>query len=282
MYQNLVRSFDAEAPESVHHCDWPAADVSKIDAALLADVAAARQVVTLGHSTRANNNLKLRQPLSKTIVVVADANRPSVERMREVIADELNVKEVDLVANEAELVTYKLLPDNKKLGPKYGGRFPVVRRALADADANRVVAAIRSGSPAVIGSGEDTFELAPDEILVTPQPREGFAVASEAGIVVALDTHLTPELVQEGLARDVVRRIQELRKKADFAISDRILTAVHTEGAVQAAIQAWIDYIKTETLSDEVRFEPPGLESTVEEASLDGTPLVIGVTRTKD
>ncbi len=277
MYQNLVRSVDANAPESVHHCDWPAADPARVDRALLDDMGVARRVVTLGHSTRASRGLKVRQPLSKAIVVVPDASRASVERIVDVIADELNVKSVELAANEAELVTYRLLPDNKKLGPKFGARFPALRRALAEADANAIVANVRSGAPTFIGSGENTFELAPDEILVTPQPRAGLAIASEAGVVLALDTALTPALVQEGLARDVVRRIQELRKKANFEISDRIVTAVQAEGDLSAAIGAWIDTIKTETLSDEVRFGPPESGSATDTDSLDGMRLTIGV-----
>ncbi|HEY4687933.1 MAG TPA: DUF5915 domain-containing protein, partial [Anaerolineae bacterium] len=238
--------------------------------------------VTLGHSTRAASNLKVRQPLSKALVVVPDAQRASVERMADVIADELNVKSVALAANEAELVTYRLLPDNKKLGPKFGARFPLLRKALAEADASQVVATIRSGMPTLVGSGENTFELAPDEILVTPQPRAGFTVAAEAGVVVALDTALTPALVQEGLARDVVRRIQDLRKKADFEISDHIVTTIQAEGDLKAAIEAWLDYIKTETLSDEVRFSSPAAGATVDETSLDGMRLAVSVMKTKD
>jgi isoleucyl-tRNA synthetase len=275
LYQDLVRSFDAGAPESVHHCDWPVADRAKIDAALLEEVAVARQVVALGHSTRAGNNLKVRQPLSKALVVVADAKRPAVQRMADVIADELNVKSVELAANEAELVTYKLLPDNKKLGPKFGAQFPRVRQALAEADAGQVVSAIRSGSSVRLGE----FELAPDEILVTPQPREGFAVASEGGAVVALDTHLPPELVREGLARDVVRRIQDLRKKAGFEISDRIFTTVQADGELRAAIEEWSSYVKAETLSDDLRFGAPETGAAIDETRLDGMPLLIGVTR---
>jgi isoleucyl-tRNA synthetase len=279
MYQNLARSFDTSAPESVHHCDWPAADAARIDAGLLADVATARQVVTLGHSTRANNNLKVRQPLSKALVVVADTSRASVERMADVIADELNVKRIEFAANEAELVTYKLLPDNKKLGPRFGAKFPAVRQALAAADPNAVVAAIRAGTPTLVGAGNDRFELAPDEILVTPQPRAGFAVASEGGVVVALDTALTPELVREGLARDVVRRVQELRKKADFAIADRIVTTTEGEGELNLALAEWSDYIKSETLSDELRFSQPEPGAVTDEDSIDGMKLTIGVKR---
>ncbi len=281
MHQNLARSMadGAATPESVHHCDWPVADPAKVDAELLADMAMARRVVTLGHSTRASHNLKVRQPLSKAIVVVPQAQRSSVERMADVISDELNVKSVALAANETELVTYRLLPDNKKLGPKFGARFPALRQALAEADASAVVAILRSGAPAVVGSGENVFALAPDEILVTPQPRPGFAIASEAGVVVALETALTPELVKEGLARDVVRRIQELRKKADFAISDRILTTVQTESELKVAIETWVEYIKAETLSDDVRFEAPPASAVAETDSLDGTRLTIGVIR---
>jgi isoleucyl-tRNA synthetase len=242
-------------------------------------VALARRVVTLGHSTRANNNLKVRQPLSKAIVVVSDGNRASVERMRDVIADELNVKSVELAANEADLVTYKLLPDNKKLGPKFGAKFPLLRKALAEADAGHVVATIRSGSPARVGSGDNAFDLAPDEILITPQPREGFAVASDAGVVVALDTALTPELAQEGQARDVVRRIQELRKKADFAISDRIVTTVQTGGKLKDAIERWREYIKAETLSDDLRFDEMPAGAVMDEGNLDESRLTIGVLR---
>ena len=277
LYQNLVRSVSPDAPESVHHCDWPASDSSQIDTELLADMAAARQVVALGHATRAGHNLKVRQPLSKAIVVVADAQRSAVEHMSDVIADELNVKTVELAANEAELVTYKLLPDNKKLGPKLGARFPALRKALAEADATRVVTTIRSGSPVTLGSGDDTFEVAPDEILVTPQPREGLAVSSQAGVVVALDTALTPALLREGLARDVVRRIQDLRKKAAFDISDRIVAAAQAEGELRAAIEAWRDYVEAETLCDELRLGAPEPGMLAEEGHLDGMRLMLGV-----
>jgi isoleucyl-tRNA synthetase len=176
-------------------------------------------------------------------------------------------------------VTYRLLPDNKKLGPKFGARFPALRKALAEADAAAIVATIRAGQPATVSSGENTFELAPDEILVTPQPREGFAVASEAGVVVALDTALTPELTREGLARDVVRRIQDLRKKADFAISDHIVATAQTEGELKAAIEAWAGAIKAETLSDALHFGAPQAGAVIDQDNLDGMPLTLGVSR---
>lgn len=204
LYQNLVRSVDATASESVHHCAWPHVDEALIDRALLDDVAISR-AVALGHSIRASSNIKVRQPLGKAIVVVSHDQRDSVERTKDIIADELNVKSVELAENEAEFVTYRLLPDNKKLGPKFGQKFPDVRKALTNADGFAVAQAVRAGQSVTLGE----FVLAPDEILVTPQPREGFAIASEGGIVVALDTHITPDLLREGYAREVVRRVQE-------------------------------------------------------------------------
>jgi isoleucyl-tRNA synthetase len=273
LYQNLVRSMDATAPESIHHCAYPRAVEFMIDRALLNDVALSRAVVTLGHSIRASSNLKVRQPLGKAIVVVAHDQRKRVERTADIIADELNVKSVELAEDEAALVTYKLLPDNKKLGPKFGVKFPQVRSALQNADSFAVAHAIRSGQSVTVGE----FELAPDEVLVTPQPREGFAIASESGVVVAIDTHVTPELKQEGRAREVVRRVQDLRKAAGFEISDHIVLTYQVDGGMQATIEQWAAYIKAETLADEMREgEPIG---TTDEDEIDGMKVKLGVVK---
>jgi isoleucyl-tRNA synthetase len=273
LYQNLVRSIDVNAPESVHHCAYPKAVEFMIDRTLLNDVALSRAVVTLGHSIRSSSNLKVRQPLGKAIVVVAHDQRRRVERTADIIADELNVKSVELAEDEAALVTYKLLPDNKKLGPKFGAKFPQVRSALQSADSFAIAHAVRSGQSVTVGE----FELAPDEILVTPQPREGFAIASEGGVVVALDTHVTPELKQEGQAREVVRRVQDLRKTAGFEISDHIVLTYQAEGDMQATIEKWAAYIKSETLADEMRAgEPLG---TTDEDEIDGMKVRLGVAK---
>ncbi len=271
LYQNLVRSVDAAAPESIHHCAYPAAAESLIDRELLNDVALSRAAVTLGHSIRSSSNLKVRQPLSKAIVVVAHDWQDSVKRTADIIADELNVKSVELAEDEAALVTYRLLPDNKKLGPKFGAKFPQLRAALQSADSFAVAHAVRSGQSVTLGE----FELAPDEILVTPQPREGFAIASEGGVVVALDTHVTPELKQEGQAREVVRWVQDLRKTAGFEISDHIVLTYQAAGEVKATIEQWASYIQAETLADEMREAEP--QGTTDEDEIDGAKVRLGV-----
>jgi isoleucyl-tRNA synthetase len=292
MYQNLVRSFSsaeaaptprhgqawepdllAGAPESIHHCAYPQADEALIDRELLDDVALSRSVVTLGHSIRASSNLKVRQPLGKAIVVVAHDRQDRVNRTADIIADELNVKSVELAEDEAALVTYRLLPDNKKLGPKFGAKFPQVRSALQSADSFAVAHAVRAGQGVTLGE----FVLAPDEILVTPQPREGFAIASEGGVVVALDTHVTPELKQEGQAREVVRRVQDLRKTAGFEISDHIMLTYQADGDMLATFEKWADYIRSETLADELREgEPIG---ATDEGEIDGVKVKLGVSK---
>ena len=271
LYQNLVRSLDDSAPESIHHCAYPQADAALIDRELLDDVALSRAVVTLGHSIRASSNLKVRQPLGQAIVVVAHERQDRVRRTADIIADELNVKSVALAEDEAALVTYKLLPDNKKLGPKFGAQFPQVRAALQNADSFAVAQSVRSGQSVTLGE----FELAPDEILVTPQPREGFAIASESGVVVALDTHVTPELKQEGQAREVVRRVQDLRKTAGFEISDHIVLTYQAEGEMKATLEQWATYIQSETLTDELHAgEPSG---TTDADEIDGMQVKLGV-----
>ncbi|MBI5565608.1 MAG: hypothetical protein HY870_11965 [Chloroflexi bacterium] len=173
-------------------------------------------------------------------------------------------------------MTYKLLPDNKKLGPKFGQKFPQVRTVLQNADGFAVASAVRSGQSVTLGE----FTLASDEILVTPQPREGFAIASEGGVVVALDTYITPELKSEGQAREVVRRVQDLRKQAGFEISDHIALTYQADGDVKAAIEQWATYIQSETLADSLTEGEP--QGTMDEDEIDGVKVKLGVKKANE
>jgi isoleucyl-tRNA synthetase len=280
MYQNLVRGVDARAPESVHHCAWPEANPAWSDDTLLADMATARTVAALGHATRSAHNLKVRQPLARAVAVVAPEQRAGLLRMQELAADELNVKAVELAANEAELITYKLLPNNKLLGPKFGARFPAVRASLAAADAAAAVAALRAGHTLDLPLPDgEAASLTLEDVLINPEPRPGFAVAAEGGVVVALDTTLTPELRAEGLAREVVRRIQDLRKSASFDISDRIVTHYGGTPALVAAIAAHAAYIQAETLSVELVAGAAPAGAAAADDAFDGEKLTLGLVR---
>ncbi|MBL8055907.1 MAG: class I tRNA ligase family protein, partial [Anaerolineales bacterium] len=253
IYQNLVRSVEVAAPESVHHCAWPAVDPALRDEILLAEMEAARTVVALGHAVRAAGNLKVRQPLSRVVVVAPPAQRPRLQHMAALVADELNVKALEFVENEAELVTYRLMPDNRALGPRFGPRFPKVRAALAEANPQAAVTILRSGQQLALDVDGELVELAAGDVIVTPQPKAGFAVKAEGEYVVALDTAVTPALRAEGLAREFVRRVQDLRKSAGFEIADRINTYFIASPALAEAVLAHADYVQGETLTVELK-----------------------------
>jgi isoleucyl-tRNA synthetase len=285
MYQNLVRPVDPDAPESVHHTDWPQADPAAVDEDLLAQMALARQVVALGHSARNGRNIKLRQPLACALVYLEPGTSELDGDLVALVQDELNVKQVTFVDDVSALVTYRLLPDSKALGPRFGERFPAVRAALATQDPLVTVRRLWAGLPLRLelapseaeGVGGEEVELAPEEVLVREEAREGLAVASERGVTVAVDTVLTPELVAEGLAREVVRRVQNLRKEVGFDLDDRIVTTYEADGELAEAIEAWRDFIAAETLSVELRAGLPDEGASVGEDRVGGRSLRLGI-----
>jgi isoleucyl-tRNA synthetase len=292
MYQNLVRTgaADENACESVHHCEWPKADESAVDRDLLERMALAMQVAALGRSARSTSGVKLRQPLSRARVHAG--KRPldgsteltaGLGALTELVTDELNVKALEFVDKEADLVEYEigLLPN--VLGPKHGRRFPLVRQAIAAvaaADTEAFAKRFQAGLSCTVELDDDgpAVELLPEEVEVRTHGREGYAVAEEKGIVVAVDVKLTPELAREGLARDLVRRVQTLRKDADFQLDDRIVTYYDADDELNAVVEEWADYLKAETLSLELVAGPvPGDVPWAESFNLGGHPVTLGV-----
>jgi len=275
IYQNLVRSVRPEAYESIHHTTWPKVDLSIADDALLEQMSLARQVASLGLSARANANLKVRQPLSKVKVHAGKAVLR--QELVDIVMDELNVKAFEFVEQEGALVQYKVLPDNKLLGPKFGARFPLVRTALAQTDPVKIAGNVRAGLPITLEVAGEAVELAPETILVSTEPLPGLAVAADKYITVGIDATLTPELKAEGLAREVVRRVQEMRKNAGFNIEDRITTCYQAQGLLSEVFNTWGEYIASETLTTRL-LDAPALEGAfVEEHTLDGETLVLAV-----
>jgi isoleucyl-tRNA synthetase len=279
MYQNLVRSVDPDALESIHHTDWPEARLEAVDGELLSSMALARQVVALGHSARNSRNVKLRQPLAAAMIH-RDAGAVGLdEELLTLIQDELNVKQVRFVDDPSDLVVYRLLPDNKVLGPRFGKRFPALRRALSDLDPLETVKRLQAGLPLQLKVEGGEVELSPGEVLVQENPREGLAVASERGVTVAVDVVVTPELAAEGVAREVVRRIQNLRKEAGFNLDDRIVTGYQAEGELAVAIEAWRDFIAAETLSVEFEDGLPDAGGFSGEDRIDGSLVKFNIRR---
>jgi isoleucyl-tRNA synthetase len=280
IYQNLVRAVQPDAYESVHHTAWPQADPSTVDEPLLEQMALARQVASLGLSARNGAGLKVRQPLAKVMVYAGDAARRTLrDELVDIVTDELNVKAFEFVEDARQLVTYRILPDNKLLGPKFGARFPALRNALAAADPYKVAGSVAAGLPLSLEVDGEMVELAPEEILVSTQPAAGLAVAADKLATVAVDATVTPELRLEGLAREVVRRVQAMRKDAGFDIADRISTYYVASGELAQVFSAWGDYVKAETLTTNLVAAPPPEGAYTETHKLEGEELVVGVKR---
>jgi isoleucyl-tRNA synthetase len=172
-----------------------------------------------------------------------------------------------------------LLPDNKLLGPKFGPQFPKVRSALAGADPAPIVKRLQAGLPVTLEVDGQNLELAPEEVLIQTQPAEGLAVAADKGVTVAVDAVITPELRAEGLAREVVRRVQTMRKEADFNIEDRITTWYAAEGELADVMRAWADYIRAETLSTELVAAEPPADAYTQAHQVEGASVRLGVRR---
>ena len=279
MYQNLVCQAGDQVASSVHLTAWPQADSAVVDQTLLEEMFLAKQISSLGLAARSNAGLKVRQPLAKVLAHTNARSMLSAELV-EIVKDELNVKAFDLVPSAAELVDYRILPDNKLLGPKFGARFPVVRAALAELDPERTAAAVLAGEEVTLEVDGESVHLAPQEILVQTQPAAGLAVAADKLATVAVDTVLTPELKAEGQARELVRRIQDMRKKAGFNIEDRIsLFYVTRSEELRHVLQTWETYIRTETLATQVFAGPADEGSYREEQIVDDMQVILGVKR---
>ncbi len=250
MYQNLVRGVDPDAPASVHHTLYPAADADELDHHLLDKMRLAITAASLGRSARSAADIKLRQPLSKARVNVAtQEEQDNLVELADVLKEEINVKEIEVVSEVGDLVNYKLMPNNRILGPKFGKLFPKVRQALLALDPAVAARTLQAGEALTLLVDGQTITLGSEDVLVQTESRGGLAVASDKGVTVAIDTELTPELAQEGYARDLVRAINNMRKDAGLEISDRIDLSYEAAGDVAAALVNYADYIKQETLT---------------------------------
>lgn len=224
MYRNLVQSLNPTAPESVHLCNWPEYNASLIDEQLLKDTAVTIRVVSLGRAARSAAKLKVRQPLLEVLVKPREASdRESLTRFKQQVMEELNVKDVTLVENGAEILSYTLKANFKLLGPKLGKKLGDLQKTLGSLDGNSAVAELKAnGKLTVTLPDGETLELTEEEVLVDAKQKEGYAVVEEGGYTVALNKMVTPELKREGMLRDLVRSIQSARKDANFNISDKI------------------------------------------------------------
>lgn len=251
MYQNLVCSISPDAPESVHLCDWPTADESMINHRLMEETDAVMKVVRLGRAARNAAGIKVRQPLPMLMVKPANGiEREAVIRNEKLILDELNIKALKLVEDASTLVRHTIKPNFSLLGPKYGKEMPKIQAALANANHDAIAEKVLARENVYLEVDGKPVSLEPDELSVETITPENISCAEEAETVVAVDTALTDDLIQEGLVRDLVRHIQNLRKECGFNVDDRITIEYHTDSKLAEAILKHADYIRQETLAN--------------------------------
>jgi len=278
LYQNLVRSVDETAPESVHLAAWPEVMEEFIDESLNREMELVMKLVSLGHSARQKANRKVRQPLAEAAFSVGNNfERAALLKNMDVIADELNVKQVRPLDAATEAVSHTVKPLPKQLGQKYGNKFPAIQKAILAMNPEEVAQVLLTAKPLEVIAGGETFHIISEEVEVKAQARTGFAVAEEGAYVAALVTDLTPELLSEGLAREFLRRVQDLRKTADLDVSDRIDLFVEASAGLRSAVEAHAEYIKTETLALSLSFETPPADASVVEDEFEGEKVKVGV-----
>ena len=234
MYQNLVPGFFVSEPVSVHLCSFPASDASYIDKTLEAGMDEVLDIVILGRAARNAGNLKNRQPLSEMVVVSQRSVKLSPEEIS-IVLEELNVKNFKLAENAEKYITYKLKPQLKTLGPKYGKKLGIISAFLSACNAKEVVEAVKGGGSYEI-SGEDVI-LKQEDLQIFTESANGFVSAEDKGITVALNSELTEELIEEGIERELVSKIQNMRKEAGFEVTDRIKIYYRADGRTLAALQ---------------------------------------------
>ena len=255
--ETIWQNLGANIEQSVHLCDFPTGDAAMVDETLSAQMKLLREIASLGLSARMANKLKVRQPLAKVEVILSDATHQKwLQEHNELLRDELNVKQIDYATSAEQYITYLVQPNFKQLGPKIGKLLPGVKAALGKADGASLLAELTATGKVTLDIGGEKVELDSEGIQVRLQAKPGWAAAQGSGCVVVLATELTPELLAEGLARDVVRLIQDRRKDIGLDFTDRIeIGIVGATPALQKAIADNLDYISGETLAVRIAFE---------------------------
>jgi len=250
LYQNLAAGRQHGLPDSVHLSQWPNADTALINEELSAGMASVQKVTSLGHAARQSANLKVRQPLAQVIVRPRQSDEQAgLERLQQLVLDELNVKALAFADGAGDLVDVEIFPLPKQLGQKYGKGYPVIRKLVAGMDQMALATQFQAGESVELNTNDTTYLLEPGDVEIRSTPRSGYSVAEDGGYLVAITTELTPELAQEGQARELVRNIQQLRKDAGLEISDRIDLTISDSSEMASLLENFGSYIKEETLA---------------------------------
>ena len=249
IYQNLVRSVDKDAPESIHLCDFPTVNEAWIDKDLEADMKELLEIVVLGRACRNTANIKNRQPIGTMYV---KAEKKMGEFYTDIIADELNVKEVKFADDVESFISYSFKPQLRTVGPKYGKLLGGIKQALTDIDGTAAMKELRGNGVLKLDINGNDVELTEEDLLIETAQTEGYVSESDGETSVVLDTNLTPELIEEGFVREIISKIQTMRKEAGFEVMDKIKVYAHGNDKIQEVMKAHEDEIKSEVLADEM------------------------------
>ena len=272
IYQNLVRSVDKDAPESIHLCDFPTVNEAWIDKDLEADMKELLEIVVLGRACRNTANIKNRQPIGTMYV---KAEKKMSEFYTDIIADELNVKEVKFADDVESFISYSFKPQLRTVGPKYGKLLGGIRQALTDINGTAAMNELRTNGVLKLDINGNDVELTEEDLLIETAQTEGYVSESDGETSVVLDTNLTPELIEEGFVREIISKIQTMRKEADFEVMDRIKVTYEGSEKAEAVFEKNNTLIAGEVLADEVvKAQPAGY---VKEWKINGEAVTMGV-----
>ena len=279
IYQNLVCNIDDKLPESVHLCDYPVIDDKKIDQKMIEQVDTIRKIVELGRSARNKAELKIRQPLKELCFHLSDNSiEEFVIENQKIILEELNVKKIKFVKSTDKLIGYEIKPNLPFIGQDHGKELPKIKDAILKMDSDKIVSDLNQDGEVKILLSSNSIILKRDAFLINKKSKKGYTSESDGNITVGLTTELSEKLIQEGIARDVIRHVQIMRKNANFAVEDRINIYGSFNGQVGDAIKAYEDYFKNETLTVNMidEFQSSEYEESFE---IKGTNIKIGINR---
>ena len=275
IYLNIVRSVDKDSPESVHLCDYPSCDESMIDLALEEEMGLLLKVVTTGRAARNSANIKNRQPLSRMFV---RAPHEPDDFYKEIIKDELNIKEVVFTEDISDYTSYVLKPQLKTVGPKFGKFLGKIQGALKSLDGNKAYESLEEKGELSFPEIDPSVVLTKEDLLISMESREGYAAAGDSGVTCALDTKLTEELINEGFFRELVSKIQTMRKEADFDVMDRITLSFTGTEKIKNVISEFEEALKKEVLALDIR-EGASDSGYKKDWNINGEAVTLSVTR---
>ena len=274
IYQNLVRSIDKNAPESIHLCDFPEADEAHIDKELEAKMDAVLKIVVMGRAARNTANIKNRQPIANMFVKAPEA---LPEFYKEIIEEELNVKNVTFTDDVREFTSYTFKPQLKTVGPKYGKLLGNIRKALAEIDGNSAMDTLNEKGVLTFDFDGNAVELSKEDLLIDTAQTEGYVTEGDNTVTVVLDTRLTPELLEEGFCRELISKIQTMRKEAGFEVMDHIYVYVDKNDKISDIIKKYAETLKGEVMADSITLG--AMTGYTKEWNINGEDVMLGVAK---